>query len=171
MPGKRYYLDTMILIHFDNNNLLNALRKFTEMTHSRLLTSATVLDETKSSKHKMSDSFSNILSDDIIEVVDDVSLSADRAVAEIETRIVGLGPGESSLIKLIIRDTNVYRKPVLVLNDGEAFTKSSEVGINAMLAADYLALLAREEIVACDDALIALESMLAKNLSRRRYSV
>ena len=28
MPDERYYLDAMVLIHFDNNNLLGALQKF-----------------------------------------------------------------------------------------------------------------------------------------------
>lgn len=170
MPGKRYYLDAAVLIHFDNNNLLDALRAFVKKTDVKLLTTKTVLGETKSSsKHKMSDLFSSILSDGIIDVVDDVPPAFDRTVAEVETHMADLGPGENSLMKSIVRDNKSNGKPVLILNDGKAFARSGAVGIDAMLEADYLALLVREEIITCTKALIALENMLAKNLSRRRH--
>lgn len=169
MPGERYYLDAMVLIHFDSSNLLGALRKFVENTHARLLTTQTVLGETESPKYKMSALFSNMFSDGIIEVVDDVPPTVDRAVAEIETLTADLGPGESSLIKLVARD-KAPGKPVLVLNDGKAFERSGVVGIDAMLEADYLALLVGAGTVTCSDALVALENMLAKNLSKRRRS-
>lgn len=167
MPGERYYLDAMVLIHFDNNGLLGALRIFVENTHARLLTTKTVLGETESPKHSMSGLFSGMLSDGVIEVVDDVPPTVDRAVAEIETLTVKLGPGESSLLKLVASD-EALGKPVLVLNDGKAFECAVMVGIDVMLEADYLALLVGEGTVACSDALVALENMLAKNLSRRR---
>ena len=168
MPDERYYLDATVLIHFDNNGLLGALQKLAEKTHARLLTTRTVLGETESPKHKMSTPFSDMLSDGTLEVVDDVASVVDRADAEIETLTADLGPGENSLIKLVARDSEAPGKPILVLNDGKAFGRSGEIGIEAMLEADYLALLVGEGTVTCSDALVALESMLAKNLSKHR---
>lgn len=171
MLGERYYLDAMVLIHFNNNGLLGALQKFVENTHAKLLTTRTVLGETESTKHKMSPLFSDILSDGIIEVVDDIHPTVDQADTKVETLTADLGPGESSLIKLMVRDSEAPGKSILVLNDGKAYERSGEIGINAMLEADYLSLLVGEGIVTCNDALVALENMLAKNLSRRRLSV
>lgn len=168
MPNVRYYLDAMVLIHFDNNCLLGALREFAEKTHAKLLTTRTVLGETESPKHKMSAPFSDMLTDGAIEVVDDVPPAVDRADAEIETLTADLGPGENSLIKLAARDSGASGKPILVLNDGKAFGRSGEIGVDAILEADYLALLVGEGTVTCSDALVALENMLAKNLSKRR---
>lgn len=168
MPDVRYYLDAMVLIHFDNNCLLGALREFAEKTHARLLTTRTVLGETESPKHKMSAPFSDMLTDGAIEVVDDVPPAVDRADAEIETLTADLGPGENSLIRLVARDSEAPGKPILVLNDGKAFGRSGEIGVGAILEADYLALLVGEGTVTCSDALVALENMLAKNLSKRR---
>lgn len=73
-------------------------------------------------------------------------------------------------MKSIVCDDEPNSKPVLVLNDGKAFARSGAVGIDAMLEADYLALLVREEIITCKKALTALENMLVKNLSRRRHA-
>ena len=168
MPGVRYYLDASVLIHFDGNDILGALRAFAKKTHARLLTTQTVLGETESPKHKMSALFSEILSEGAIEIVDYAPPAADQTVAEIETLTADLGPGESSLIKIIICDDGASGKPVLVLNDGKAFARSVTVGTDTMLEADYLALLAREGTVTCSDAPPALENMLAKKLSGRR---
>lgn len=171
MPSERYYLDTTVLIHFDNNGLLDALRIFAENTHARLLTTKTVLDETAlSPKYRMSDLFSDMVSNGVIEVVDDVIYAVDRVVVETETLTMDLGPGESSLMKLVVHD-KAHGKPVLVSNDGDAFDIARGIGIDAMLEADYLALLVREGIVTCSDALLALENMLAKSLSRRRAAL
>ena len=71
----------------------------------------------------------------------------------------------------MVRDGEALGKSILVLNDGKAYERSGKIGINAILEADYLSLLVGEEIVTCNDALVALENMLAKNLSRRRLSV
>ena len=169
MSSVRYYLDTSVLIHFDDNGLLDALRLFAESRRVRLLTTKTVLKETTAlAKYRMSDSFYDILSDNAIEVVDDGVIPAvDRADMVIETLTTDLGPGESSLMKLIVQD-KADGEPVLVSNDGAAFEVARGAGIGTMLEADYLALLVREGVVTCSDALLALESMLAKHLSGYR---
>lgn len=157
-------MDAAVPIHFDNNNLLDALRTFVGKTDAKLPTAETVLGETESSpKHKMSGLFSSILSDGIIDVVDDVPPAFDCTVAEVETRTVGLGPGENSLMKSIVCDDESSSKPVLVLNDGKAFARSGAVGIDSMLEADYLTLLVREEIITCKRARLLLKTCWQKN--------
>ena len=60
-------------IHFDNNSLVDALQAFVRKTDAKLPTAGTILGETESSpKQNMPSLFSNILSDGIIDVVDDI---------------------------------------------------------------------------------------------------
>ena len=135
--------------------------------HAGLLTTQTVIDETEKFDHKMSDSFIKILTDGVVEVVDDVATN--HMIAEIEALSIDYNDGESSLIKFIVNDNETSGKSILITNDSKAFKQSVELGIDTILITDYLILLEKEKLVACDDALIALENMLAKRLSKHRH--
>lgn len=85
----------------------------------------------------MSDKFNDIITNGVIEVINDVVDESDREMEQAETSIVELGDGESSLIKLLVYQKEITTS-VLLTNDYDALNSAVGLGIKTMMLTDYI---------------------------------
>lgn len=162
-----YYLDAMILIRLDKENLIDTLKVHKKLTRSRFLITTTISNELGSknkSEHVMSASFYAAIRDNVVEVEDVSKLGSKYSLDMMRTKFPTIQDGEASLLGLIQsgHDKHPSVERILVTNDIKTLKITSQISMKTQTITDYVIWLVENQIVDCKRALVMLEESLSR---------